>query len=194
MSTLPPPAPSIEPDDLPAEQPSWPKVVGIISICVGALFMCCGGFGLASPLLMNMMPPEQRSQFPPSMMSGLQTALIAAGMLSDVLLIVAGALTISRKPAGRVLHLAFAVIAILITIGATFAGFQQQAVIDQWVRENPSSQFAQQQKMAGGMGQWFGLGIGLVLGLAYPIFLFIWFGLVKRTAASMGTSERADYI
>lgn len=184
MSQIPPP---IDADAFPPEPPKWPKVVGIFSICWGILGCLCGGCGLLQPLMMNMMPPEQRTQFPPEMISSAQMVGIVAGMLFNFVLIAAGSTVVARKPVGRVLHLIYAALAIAGFVVGIYFQMQQQAVMEQWARENPDSQFAKQMKAGGNIGMLIGWVIGGILGLAYPAFCIVWFGLVKRTPDSMGT-------
>ncbi len=178
--------------DLPPEPPGWPKVVGIISIVWASLGLFCGGCGGLMAFVGPMMIPEaQRDQFPPNMSPGpALLAVIAVGMLSGVLLLVAGVMTLRRKPIGSTLHMVCAVISLLLIFPNIYFQLQQQTDLAKWASENPASQFAQQMNSpAQKMMQTGGLLFGVVIGAAYPVFLLIWFGLVKRGAAAYGPRD-----
>src|SRR4051812_22540881 len=119
MSQLPPTQSDFE-IPLPDEAPAWPKVVGIISIVWASAWMLCGVCGLASPLFLGMMSnmvEKDMGPMPPAMRPSLpQMALMAVGLAWAVLLLCAGIATVTRKPSGRVLHLAYAVGALIMVI------------------------------------------------------------------------------
>ena len=95
------------------EAPSWPKVVGWISISWGALMIFCAGCGTAMSFVgPSLMPPEMAKDMPPTSAGPGQIALAAVGILVDILLICGGAMTIGRKPPGRTLHLLYGVAAL----------------------------------------------------------------------------------
>jgi len=176
------------PEVLP-EAPGWPKVIGIISIVWSSLGMLCGGCMLGLGYVgMSMMPAEQRSQFPPNMLpSGALLGVAILGLLSGVLLIIAGVVTMRRNPLGGKLHIAYAVLAILLTAAQMYLQVGQQAELAQWARENPDTMFGKQAQNPGQqIGQTVGLAVGAIMGFGYPIFLLIWFAGVKRTPASWG--------
>ena len=185
-------APPTEADEFPAEQPQWPKVVGIISIVWGSVSLLCGGCGLASPWMMNLMPPEQRAQLPDHMISGAQMVAMVVGMGFSVLLIVAGIMTIARKQMGRYLHLVQALCSFVIFAVSIYLNIQQQEYLKQWAAQNPDTNFAKQLHAGGNMGNIIGYVFGALVGLAYPVFCLIWFGIVKRKPGSMGAAAPAD--
>jgi len=182
------------PDDI--EPPEWPKWVGGIGLAVGGLGTCCSLMGAAStalaPRLMQMAAAGQQMDLPPVMTSPpLATRLsVAAQVVTSLLLVVAAALCLARKPASRTLHLVWAVLAIAVFLWATYVGLQVQAQIDQWVRDNPDAEFAELMRsgagMQGAMTQMISIGINTLLSLAWPIFCLIWFGLIKRRARDFG--------
>lgn len=191
LSPQPPGTPPTDIGDiaLPPEPPSWPKVVGIISIVVGALFgLGCNACGLAGTLggsaMMSMVPPEQRASMQAQMAAAgpAQIAVYAGGMLIGVLLIIAGIFTIQRKPLGRILHLAYGALAVLLTIIGAAVGWSGMQAQMAAMKADPN--LAQQAAaMQGGM--YIGLAFGVCLGLAYPIFCIVWFGAIKRTHRDM---------
>ncbi|CAG0973768.1 hypothetical protein PHYC_01392 [Phycisphaerales bacterium] len=183
--------PPIEAGDLelPPEPPKWPKVIGIISICWAGLGLTCTVCGVAGGAVgYAFMPESQRSQFPPNF--GLTPGLMATaafGTLNAGLLLIAGILTLRRKPLGGLLHLVVAAISILLFAVNVYFTMEQQAIIAQWARENSETQYAKQLNSGSQqIGQIVGWAFGALLGLGYPIFLLIWFGVVKRGAAAFG--------
>ncbi len=179
-------------DELFMEPPAWPKVVGIISIVVGAFFLGCLGCGIASMklgngLLASSMPGYQL----PSPGIG-QWAMIVVGGALDILLIVAGVLTIQRSAAGRGLHLLYAVAAIPTALLATWINMSYNEQVNSsmrtWAEQNPNEPVAAEllkQPPGGGIAQQLGVVFGLAVGLAYPLFLLVWFGLAKRRHEQM---------
>ncbi len=167
--------------ELPAIPPAWPKVIGIISIVWGSIGLVCGGCGIASPFFMGVMLQGQ-GELPPSLSPTLtQMALMAFGLLLAILLIVAGVTTMNRKPAGFIMHIGYAVVSIPVTLLGLYFSWKQQAELAQWAVENPDNMIA---KSMSAPGQSIGQVVGLVfvgtLGLAYPIFILVWFGLIKK--------------
>lgn len=209
MSQIPPPLPNQSspyssppvPPTIPGElglgapPPSWPKVVGIISIVWGGLGSLCAGCGILSAFSSNMfagmMPPEA-GPMPDAMKPGpVQIVLSIVGLGLAIWLIVAGVMTLQRKIAGRTMHLVYACISILVTIAAAFAGYQQQMDLAAWAKQNPDSVWAQSANSPIGLIM---LLVATLLGLAYPIFCLVWFGAVKKTVASFGLAADRDII
>lgn len=177
-----PDAAMFEGDDL-VEPPRWPKVVGTISIVWAALGLTCAGCGLASIALMDQFikPAEERfGPMPDVMKPGpAQIVLSVISFLPVIVLLVAGIMVVARKPLGGTLHLVYAVLSLIITGVAAVFGLQQQMAIAEWVRQNPDSQWAQQSNPTMGFVM---MGLMVALGLAWPVFCLIWFGVVKRRA------------
>ncbi len=178
--------------ELPPPLPAWPKVIGIISIVWGGLGLLCGGCGLLSPALTGMAMQGSGQELPPAMLpQGPQMVVIALSMLVAVVLIVAGATTVGRKPLGRTLHLVYALLSIPLTAISLWLSMKQQADLAQWASENPDNMFAQQMSNPGQkIGQMMGLVFGAAMGFGYPVFCLIWFGLVKK-ASDMGSGDAA---
>lgn len=184
MSQMTPPNQS---DFMPTtEAPKWPTVVGIISIVWGSLGVICNGCGALSPIvgnaMVNMVPPEQQDQLRQQMAAGSSPVAVAISVLAvlmSVFLIAAGLMTLKRRGVGRVMHLGWASISILLGIAGGFLGWSAvQAQVQQMQGSNPQQAAAQQ---AGAVG---GMAIGVCFGLLYPIFCLVWFGaLGKRPEA-----------
>lgn len=175
------------------EPPGWPKAVGITSIVIGAILVGCAGCGVIGSIFgQAMVPPEMQNQMPPSQISPGMMIHLSAGVVADIILIVAGGMTLGRKIAGRHLHLAYAGFAIVLFGIGVWLQLQQQAVMQQWASQNPDNPTAKaMQGPMGSIGLVIGFAIGGLFGLVYPLFLIIWFGFVKRTQESMtGGVER----
>jgi hypothetical protein len=185
-------------DDLPPELPGWPKVVGILSICIGGFWLLCGGCGLAQVFVGGMFqpPPEVLAKMPPPELTkpGLgPMVMLVAGMGMSTLLLVAGILTVRRGPVGRILHLVYASISIPMMAVSMFLHFQHQVPIQKWISENPDHPGLKQAQMIVTIGT----GVAVVLtalNLAYVVFLLIWFGAVKRKGTDMGVVPKVDYV
>ncbi len=168
--------------------PAWPKVVGIISIVMGALNECCGvlsgGMALAAPAMLRNAEQSGAMEggFPPIVMNppALNMALLAIGLGWAIVLIVAGVMTVSRKAQGRKLHLIWAAGAVVLTIASIYIQLQVQAEIAQWIQDNPDATFSQQQSQGGPIGMFIGIAIAVLLGFAWPAFCLLWFGVAKK--------------
>lgn len=173
-------------EDVVVEVPSWPKVLGIVSICWGVLSLGCVGCGIIGPALQSaMIPPEQAKDMPILPPDPMQYVQLGLGGVFAILLIAAGAMTAARKAAGRTLHLVYALASFPMLALSIWVVLRQQVAMDQWIADNPDSPFAAQMKTMSGIGPTIGIAMAVVFGLAYPAFLLIWFGLVKRTRESM---------
>jgi hypothetical protein len=176
----------------PTEPAHWPKVVGIISICWAGLGMFCGACGLASMLMMSTLTASAEKQLGPMpdvMKPNMpQTVMVVVSFIPTVLLLVAGIATLRRKPAGRGLHLVYAIIGLVIAVIATIINFKHQADVMAWAKANPSDKWAPQ---AGSPLSLIPIVLGLLLSIAWPLFCMIWFGAIKRDAKDLdgGTIE-----
>ena len=63
-----------------------------------------------------------------------------------------------------------------------YLSWRKNELMGQWVLDNPDSPFAKGYKPGAGT---IGLAIGAIIGGAWPLFVAVWFGLVKRSPASM---------
>ncbi len=198
MSQIPPAPPTVSAipnfgDFAPQNQPkSWPKAIGIISIVWGSLGLICNGCGfvgnLSQDAMMKMMPQPTGPNAPqigpmPDVMKATAVEIAGAGLafVCSALLIVAGSVLVARRPAARSLHLAYACLSALLTIVMTVMMMQKLSAIAAWSQQNPDNFWAQ----SGSAGFGFvGVAIGLVVGLAYPLFCLVWFLAIKK-----GTSE-----
>src|SRR5262245_16891769 len=165
------------------EAPGWPKVVGIISIVWGGLGTTCAACGLAVMPALPALMGKPDEPLPPTMqMTPLMLALYVAGILQALLLIAAGVLTLKRKPAGRGLHLFYAATALVLAPLGLYITWRNQQLMGPWVIDHPESPFSKQYKPGAAP---IGMAVQGVFAFAWPIFTLIWFGLVKRSGATM---------
>jgi hypothetical protein len=190
------PSPNAPYEEVYVEIPQWPKTVGIFSIVWGSLGTCCGvlgtGWFIAMPSFLKM-AEQQNGPAPAEMMpTPGYIASMGAGVLVTIVLIIAGILTLQRSISGRFAHLAYSVLSIAVTLVGTYFGLQYNKGMREWVAQNPGNAWAAQ---AGGqsqnMNEIFGYAI-TALALIWPLFCLVWFGLVKRSHASMTGLPEAD--
>jgi hypothetical protein len=185
---IPPQAPFGGDFGLEPQRKAWPKVIGIISIVWGSLALICNGCGLVGQMFqsaaMGMMPQQTGGQqippMPDVMKPGIaEYAVSGLGILIGVILITGGSMLVARNPIGRVLHLAYAGLSIVITLAGTALAIQKQSAIAAWAKQNTEDFWAKQQGQSASFAM-IGIGVVALLGLAYPIFCLVWFGAVKR--------------
>lgn len=179
MSQMTPPE---SPDFAPiVEVPTWPKVVGIISIVFASLGLVCGTCGIGMLAFMRpmlKMAEEQMGPAPSVMFPG--PAVVGIGVLSvavTVLLLVAGIATLKRRASGRMLHVVYAGISLVVALISTLLNWQYQSGVLAWAAANPTDKWAQQQNP---VSAYSGMVIGICFGIAYPIFLLVWFGIMGK--------------
>lgn len=182
-------------DDAFIPPPKWPKVIGIISLCLGGLGLVCGGLGLfMSPVFANMVKPQLNgAPIPPHMVMGpIDYAVGAVGLVLTGFLIAGGIALVGRRPVGRVLHLLYAVPAMPLNIYNMIHTLDKQQAAMQWAKDYPDNPIAQ--GMNNGPGQQIGSYVTIcmfvVMGLGLPLFYFVWFALVKTKPVQItGTEE-----
>lgn len=193
----PPVESAFDPDDpsLFVVPPKWPRVVGGISTGIAALNLTCLGCGVVAIAVFIPMGEKQIGQPMPDVMrpGAVGYALMALGTVMVLWLLLAGISTFARKPAGRMLHIGWAAVSILINIGSMIFQFAQRQRIMDWVAQNPDSPWAQQQQQ-NAVFQWIGLALGILLGFGYPAFCLIWFMLVKNKPGDITGTAGDDAI
>jgi len=91
------------------QRPGWPKAIGITSIVIGGLFVCCGACGL---IQLARGPQPVEGMTPPPQTPLLGAVMQVVGFFMSIVLLVAGILLVNRKEAGRWLHLIYAIVSI----------------------------------------------------------------------------------
>lgn len=187
-------------DNLDAQLPAWPKVVGIISIVWGSIGVICNGLGVVSALfsstMMKGMADQMNGGMPPALTDPPAINIVAAvlGLLLSVFLIMAGAMTLLRKAQGRMMHLVYAPLHLLMIVWGVMLQLNQQSAIAEWVKNNPDADFSQTQQ-AGGSA--IGMVIMLVITaifLIWPVFCLVWFGAIKKRHEDMTGGVNIDSI
>lgn len=192
------------PTDFLPEPKTWPKTVGIISIVWGSLGLICNGCGLVGGLVSGPMMQQMAAQNPQLAQqmqnapppSGLQMGIAALGILVSTMLIVAGSMLIARKPIAAALHLAWAVITLLLTIGNTIVSIgpmqQQMQQMQTQMQSQSGAATPPPGAMQGMQAAMYGsLACMALITLSYPIFCLIWFGFVKRGTAEITHAPEA---
>lgn len=178
--------------DLPPDPPRWPTVIGALSIAWAVLLIGCAGCGTAFQFAGASILGAKADQFPPMTPSPLMLAFVVGGILLDCVLIAAGVVTIMRNPVGRTLHLAWAIAALLTVPLGVYLQLDAQVAVRQWVIDHPDTEYAKLVGQGGSLGEMLGIAIGVLIGVAYPLWCLIWFGAVKRTAEAM-TGRSASF-
>jgi hypothetical protein len=195
-SSQPPVEPALYDSSVLAEPPGWPKVVGWISVVWGVIGLGCLGCGVLGAMMPAMFPEGIAQQFP----DGFPDAIASPPMSSfviwgfsgvvSVFLIVAGSMLIMRKRIAWQLHIAYAIIGMLLAGVSVWLGVQQQQAITDWCNQNPGSKFAESQK-ANGMVSNVIMVVAILMGFAWPVFCGVWFGVLKRDASEIDRGKQA---
>ncbi|MGQ0626904.1 MAG: hypothetical protein ACT4PL_02250 [Phycisphaerales bacterium] len=167
------------------EPPKWPTVVGVISIILGSLWTLCGLCAPFGPMIAANAAPGQ--ELPPTMRFGtVMWVCFATGWISAIVLLAGGILCLRRRIVTRWLHLAYALHAFIVTPITTYYQLEAQSRMKAWAAANPKSLFAAGADQPGVEAiAVMGAVVGVVLSLAYPLFVAFWFGVFKRTQESM---------
>jgi len=181
------------------DRPKWPKVIGIISIVLGGLGLVCGGLGLVMmPLAPSLMKGALEGDPVPYGMVPTATDFIIAGVgvLLSVLLVFAGITAVSHRPATRVLHIAYALLSIPMSIWSYLNQLEKAELNAQWAKDFPDNQMAagmDPANPAAAAGQLFGLVMLLVIGIGIPAFYLVWFGLIKTRPEQITGGDEGVY-
>lgn len=178
-------------EEVYADIPQWPKVVGIISIVLASLGGCClvgqivrlalQGAGVGGQ---ERVPEELQKQLDAISMGPASMIAMGLGAVAVAVLMTAGITTVGRKSVGRVLHLVYGGIGIVNVTLSMYISSQIYSRFADYIQQNPSSDLAKAGGLILGVTK-ISMGIGVLIGGAYPLFTLIWFGLVKRTHESM---------
>jgi len=158
-------------------KPVWPTVVGIISLCLaglGSLMTIVGQIFQA--FAADFQPPQQRDMLAnmPDWHQAYQWSIALIGIAIYVMLAIGGVMLLKRRRVGRTLHVAYALVGIVLAIVGTVVGL---ILVDYMQFDGPEEM--QTITKVTSMG---GIIIGLFISLAYPVFLLIWFARPKVKA------------
>lgn len=169
--------------------PKWPKPVGIISICWGALGLLCNGCGLANVAFSStfMKGAEEALKAPmPDVMkpTPIQAIPMVFGLVWTILLLVAGIMLIGRKQASIMAHLVYGIGGLLLSVIGVAIGGKQQLAIQAWAQANAGDPWAKQYHP---LINWSIFAAASLLFFAWPVFCVAWFS-AKRKADLGGTA------
>lgn len=155
---------------------SWPTVLGVIAIVLGALAVVGAVWQLVMPFVLGTFLDSLSAgqtadpfaiQRNPWMLVIQVIGLILAGVLIAI-----GVMLLQRRRRARRLGLAWAGIDIIhVFVGVGTGYLLQQA---QWAQQQQSGTGTAAIDSSEQIGALIGLGIGLIFGCALPVFMLIW--------------------
>lgn len=154
----------------PSPRPSaWPKVIGIISLVFSGLGLVCGPLGKAA----NIVNPASREVYAmfPDWFRTWETVSMLVGIGTCILLLAGGILLLRRRALARALHLAYGALGVVITLvnaAVMVSLFSHPGDLPAPLRAAMVSSAV----------------VGVLAGMAYPVFLLVWF-LRPRIAAEV---------
>jgi hypothetical protein len=183
--------PTHDPSSLPEHRdpPGWPIPVGIISIALAGLGSAAGSVSRRCPS-----SPTNGDPLPPTLVFGpIDYAIAGFGLLNTVFLLFGGIMLVGRRPIARTLHLVYSVAAMPLSIFQMVRNFDKQSQMAQWATDYPNNEMAKAINSGATsqqIGEIFGLVLGVGIGIGFPLFVFIWFMLVKPKSTDItGTVE-----
>lgn len=154
-------------------KPAWPTVIGIISLCFAGLGVMGVLFQILSQALgLNAQQEQMLSKMPDSFWT-IQAIAQVVGLIATAFLGLGGLMVLKRRRAGRGLHLAYGGLAV---VNVVLGGIVTSMMIEHMVL--PSNIPPQAEKMIR-TSMAAGTLIAPLVGLAYPVFLAIFFTRAK---------------
>lgn len=196
-----------------AEPPAWPKVIGIFSIVWGSLAIICGVCGavmvFATGPFMEWaasLQSQSGQQGPGVMPTGplpaelkMNIVTILGAIIAPIgglVLLFGGISLVQRSPASRTLHIAYALISLLGTSLGMIGAIIYARTINAYVAANPGDAWGVFMSSQSGGTQFQVIQAGVIscFGALYPLFVLVWFLLVKRTNSDLVRVERDPYV
>lgn len=188
--------PPSEVGEVPPKPPGWPGVIGTISIVFGALGLVCYGClslqTMMTPMMMGMMPEDQRPPTPQGIQLFVQIFQMCAAAGLSVWLLIAGIGLTRRRPWARSHTVGWSLAKVLLSFismvaGVAFAGATVDQINSQLSRGGTPPFTVSIAWM------FIFIVIALVWALLWPVFLLIWFsrGSVKDEVAAWAAESRA---
>jgi hypothetical protein len=192
-------SPRWEPDMASVKKPLWPAVLGWICIALSSFGLVCGGLSMLMIPFGAMMTEDllEGDPPPPSMDPSMATiGLGLIGLALALLLLVASIMLVTRRVKSRMLFLVYAGVGLPLNFLAFMNQLAIQAAVEQWVQDYPNNQMSQSMGNPGSqIGQSIALGLFILLGLGWPLFLLLWFGLLKTKPHHItGILEDDEYL
>jgi hypothetical protein len=156
-------------------RPVWPTVIGVISVSLAGLGLICSPVSFVD---VQKIISGRPTEYPyPEWFRDYTLVAVLFGMLMSVVLLVGGIQLLRRRPVARMLHLVYGWVNVFSTVVG--AGIMIAAASSPDIDPSTRIPF-----LAGAIG-------GVVTGLAYPVFLLVWFYRRKMTSQIHGW-ERQD--
>ena len=195
-AATPPMTPPSEVGEEQRRPPSWPGVIGTISIVFGALGLVCYGClsiqTMATPMMVGMVPEDQRPPTPQGLQLFVQIFQMCAAAGLSVWLLIAGIGLTRRRPWARTHAVGWAAEKVIMAFigmmaGLAFAGDTVDQINGQLSQNGPPP------FTVSVVWMYAFIAIGMVWALFWPIFLLIWFnrGAVKDEVAAWAAESRA---
>lgn len=213
MSQFDPNPPTFVEPDTEQARPGWPTALGIFSIVWGSLAVLCGACASVSTFAQGPMlewAAKMQAQGPqtpgaPAMPSGPipaemqpNAAQIVTGLihpLGGVVLLVAGILLCMRRPAARATHLVYAVVSLLGTVVGVVGVMMWVGSFRRFEAANPDHEWVHYFNTFSNPSMMVMQTIGFsVVSVLFPVFVIIWFGLVKKRPEDMGAAAPDSYV
>lgn len=162
-----PPTPGQAPE--PTKRPGWATAIGVISVVLAGLGLVCTRIGLAIKDVTSKLAPGTPTvnieDYFPDWYGTYQTVAILVGIALSVILLAGGVSVLRKRAAARTLHLAWAGINLVLGVinNVISLGFMDLSSAP------PGARFRAILLII----------IGIPAGLAYPVFLLIWFNRAK---------------
>lgn len=169
------------------ERPTrWPTVIGVIAIVLASLGMLCTCGSVFSPQFLKWAQEQAQKagRSDPAMDAQIEVmsqfyaifvGLLIIGFILAIVQLIAGITLLRRRRSARGMFMVYALVALILAI----LNIGLQVVMTQAI----SAKLHEQGETAAAAGAWasaaFGLCIGIVLGMGWPVFLIIWFSRQK---------------
>lgn len=201
MFSPPPDAPIQDASYIDVPETSWPKVIGIISIVLASLGLACYGCNSVStvfqPMMLEAIPEDQRPPTPQGMQLYIGVANMCVSFLLSVWLLIAGIMTVKRKPSARTQNIGWSIVKIIVVLIALVVNV---LLFAEDMADQMNWQFEQQAQQTGNPPVftfditmvYIMLGVTAAVGLVWPVILLIWFsrGKIKDEVATWSAIER----
>lgn len=188
--------PPSEAGEVVGNPPSWPGVLGTISIVFGASGLVCYGCLslqiIATPFMVGMVSEDQRPPTAQGIQLFVQIFQMCAAAGLSVWLLIAGIGLARRRPWGRTHTIAWAAAKIIMAFIGMMAGITfAAATVDQinsQLSQNGPAPFT-----VSVIWMYLFIAIAVVWALLWPVFLLIWFNrrAVKDEVAAWAAESRA---
>lgn len=172
LPTMPPPVRQAAPPGAPLgppRRPGWATAIGVISIILAGVGLICTPISLAMEDLLPKLNPGAPTfdikDYLPEWYGTCHTVMILVGLAMSVLLLVGGITVLRKHRSARALYLTWAGVQVVLTVisNVILLAYMDLSSAPRTMR------FAMIP----------GIVVGIPIGLAYPVFLLVWFNRAK---------------